>query len=539
MMVGPQCAVETRTSSVSDENDNNMMSAAAAAVKPMKRNKGDDEPMNSSSSTAASLSTSVHNTALKINEEEERSGPVHFCFIVHGHQGKPTDLSYLHHTIKDKANQYGGFATTKSSESCSVGSNNGSQNDVTARREKRDRWLILLNRRRSDEGEINQTRSVENCIIGESKGTLIVHNAACNEGTTHDGVEKGGERLANEMLEVIRSELDKQRIHKSKHDVTISIVGNSLGGLYGRYAIAKLDQLLQISEEDDNKDVPRQHYILDNNIRIHFNVFCSTASPHLGCADRTYFPIPRFAEIGIAKGLGETGRDLFRMNGLMRTMATSPKFTRPLALFRKRIAYANAYGTDFVVPGSTAAFLDGNSDSLHYFDTHYESEGRDEEKRSKLQSAGRVCPASEKGLFVATCYTPRLPVSSPPEAENELEVMSKSLDSLGWTKVFVDIRREIPISATLPRMSNSSRNECPIRRLSSNCKAVSSKDLCNAISSAHGNHISLPFGHNAICAFERGSFSTTFNKGGRPVMDSLAINLVEDISTWTTNRYQV
>lgn len=555
MMTGPERAVETRASSVvSDEND--LMSATAAAIKPMKSNSGKDDdnaakakslvlttPMSGSSSTAASSSsTSVDNTAPTIKEEEKGSGPVHFCFIVHGHQGKPTDLSYLHHTIKDKANQHGGFATTKSSESCSVGSNGSLQHhddNMTARRKKRDRWPLLSRRKDDDNSAINQEddmSQVENVFIGESKGTFIVHNAACNEGTTHDGVEKGGERLANEMLDVIRSELGEHRACNNEHDVTISIVGNSLGGLYGRYAVAKLDELLQISEEDDNKDVQQRQYILDNNIRIHFNVFCSTASPHLGCADRTYVPIPRFAEIGIAAGLGETGRDLFRVNDLMRTMATSPKFTRPLALFRKRIAYANAYGTDFVVPGSTAAFLDGNSDSLHYFDADLEGERREEEKQGKPQTADRVCPASEKGLFVATCYTPRLSMSSPLEsAANELEVMSKTLDSLGWTKVFVDIRREIPISAKLPSMSNSSLNECPIRRLSSNRKAVSSKDLCNAISSARGNHISLPFGHNAICAFERGSFSTAFNKGGRPVMDSLAINLVEDISMWTQN----
>ncbi len=97
--------------------------------------------------------------------------------------------------------------------------------------------------------------------------------------------------------------------------------------------------------------------------------------------------------------------------------------------------------------------------------------------------------------------------------------------------MFVDMRKEIPISAKVPLMSNS----CPIRTLSSNREAVTSKNLCDAISSGGGGRFSLPFGHNSICAFERGSFSTAFNKGGRPVMDSLAINLIEDISMWTMN----
>ena len=205
-------------------------------------------------------------------------------------------------------------------------------------------------------------------------------------------------------------------------------------------------------------------------------------------------------------------------------MATSPKYTRPLALFRKRIAYANAYGTDFVVPGSTAAFLDDSSDSLHYFDADFESNNED-----------RVCPATEQGLFVATCYTPRLSMNDLEPSGSELEVMSKALDSLGWTKVFVDLRKGIPISAKVPLVSNSSPEACPVRRMSINRKAATSKDLCNAISSGRGGRVTVPLGHNGIIAFKRGSLRTAFNKGGQPVADSLAINLIEDISMWTQN----
>lgn len=499
MMTRPQDAVETRSSTNVCENDDvTMPSAEAVTLKPMdcssggKENFAHKQAASLPVSTASMSSSTAASTSVPTVAQNGESGIIHFCFIVHGHQGKPTDLSYLHHAIKDRANQHGAFDTTKSSEMCSVGRNNSSSHQI---------------------------------IIGGSKSsTFIVHNAACNEGTTHDGVVKGGERLANEILEVIRGEIEQSTQHHTQ-DVTISIVGNSLGGLYGRYAVAILDELLFASDEDGTKDMP--HYILDDNIRLHFNVFCSTASPHLGCADRTYVPIPRFAEVGIAKRMGETGLDLFRVNDLMLELATSPKFTRPLALFRKRIAYANAYGTDFVVPGSTAAFLDGASDSLHYFDAISE-----EETQSKRHAADRICPATEEGLFVATCYTPRLSTKDPFETSgNDLEVMSKNLDSLGWTKVFVDMRDQIPVSTQLPLMSNT----CPIKTLSSNRKAVTSKDLCEAISSGGGGRISLPFGHNSICAFERGSFSTAFNKGGRPVMDSLAINLIEDISMWTLN----
>lgn len=533
----PKGAVETlKVASVHDENDL-MSTAAAAAIKPMMKRSDVDmnENVDVTSTKVAIIDTSSPTTTSSTSVLG--SGPIHFCFIVHGHQGKPTDLRYLHHTIKEKAKN-GGFAIAKSSRTCSVGKSDSDDAEFTtasvSRRSKRDRWPRLSSMKKTDEATEGQNNEdaildgVEDIITNSQSSSFIVHNAACNEGTTHDGVVKGGERLGNEIIDVIRSELEGRRHNNKEYsDVTISIIGNSLGGLYGRYAVMQLDELLPSSAEDG--DDLQQHYILDNTIRIHFNVFCSTASPHLGCADRTYFPIPRFAEIGIAKRLGETGRDLFRVNDLMRTMATYPRFTRPLALFRKRIAYANAYGTDFVVPGSTAGFLDANSDSIHYFDADF----RDD------KAGDGVCPASEKGLFAATCYTPRRSLSSPIEestnSTSEMEVMSRSLDALGWTKVFVDMRREIPISVKLPSLSASETSnniDCPVKRLSIDRKSVASKELSRAVSSLGGNHISLPFGHNSICAFERGSFATEFNKGGRPVMDSLALSLVHDVSRW-------
>ena len=42
-------------------------------------------------------------------------------------------------------------------------------------------------------------------------------------------------------------------------------------------------------------------------IRIYFNVFCTTATPHLGVSGHTWCPIPRKAEIGISLAMGDTG----------------------------------------------------------------------------------------------------------------------------------------------------------------------------------------------------------------------------------------
>lgn len=208
----------------------------------------------------------------------------------------------------------------------------------------------------------------------------------------------------------------------------------------------------------------------------------------------------------------------FRCNDLLHRMATSEQFKKPLASFQRRIAYANAYKTDFPVPCATAAFLDINNDYPHYF--------LDEKERTDY-----VCPASNRGLIAATLHTPRMELGGDIQTEtsqDDLAAMSSSLDSLGWKKVFIDMRKEV---VSLPSIFKSDDN--PISRLkSSSNAAVKSCDLMKAISTTSRYRLNLPLGHNAICAFERGTVSTAVNSGGRPVMDSLAIDLANEISMW-------
>ena len=84
----------------------------------------------------------------------------------------------------------------------------------------------------------------------------------------------------------------------------------------------------------------------------------------------------------------------FRVNDLMKTMATKPEFLVPLGRFRKRLAYANAYGTDFPVPAETAAFLSAESTYPH----HFVEEG----------DGGEDCVVidDDTGLVIATMQTP-------------------------------------------------------------------------------------------------------------------------------------
>jgi hypothetical protein len=480
----------------------------------------------------------------------------HFCFLLHGHRGLSKDLTYMQVMM---------------------------QRIAVAEKQKRGN---------ADETYTTKKEEPSSAAIHD----MVVHNSVCNEGKTTDGVRNGGDRLVEEMRQVIEDEMIKRHPELEylkadreedgedvslltadknssaqensstplpMYDVTMSIVGNSLGGLFGRYAIAKLiDRHCVLEPESDC-------WILDGRFRLHLNVFCTTATPHLGVSRHTYVKIPRTAEIGVAHAMGNTGKDLFRLNDLLHSMATTPAFLKPLAKFRKRIAYANAYGTDFPVPASTAAFLSENSTYPHHIvETNTTSTGTSmSEDRDSLNIT-----ETHGGMVIATLRTLTQPhgdsdseeeeedhgdvdnrsnSSSPSvgsqkygDQEDELEHMSRSLDRLGWKKVFVDIRRELP-SAELPKSSwlrrfnsdPSSLDETPaqvpnLQSLQMENRVVQSREVATAVASATDNRVALPLGHNMIVAFSRSRLTTFINKGGRPVVDSLAKELVEEIFTW-------
>lgn len=303
--------------------------------------------------------------------DQSQFGPIHFCFIVHGHKGHAQDLWFLHQSICDKAKEHKAFSQVGSSENCSVGANLNSVKtnerkinkeslpqklksklsskntkgadgkDSTTDSTVRDS-VSLRNQASSDDIDIPQ-----NSDLLARGASFLVCNPKCNEEVTDDGVEEGGIRLADEIIENIYHAVDKKRrllgdndfLDESPVDVTISLIGNSLGGLYARYAIARLAEMSDTIIGEGNRDKEgtretRDLYLIatgKTHIRLHFNIFCTTATPHLGCADHTYIPIPRIFEKGMGHALGETGRDLFRLNGLLLEMATSPRFTEPLS----------------------------------------------------------------------------------------------------------------------------------------------------------------------------------------------------------------
>ncbi|KAL3921755.1 MAG: hypothetical protein SGARI_006604, partial [Bacillariaceae sp.] len=92
----------------------------------------------------------------------------HFCFLMHGHRGLSRDLAYFQ-TVMEK-------------------------------------WVA--------EELMKQSEELSSMLGSSSQSThlhdMVVHNALCNEGKTQDGVEAGGERLVEEMRQVIENEMKKR-----------------------------------------------------------------------------------------------------------------------------------------------------------------------------------------------------------------------------------------------------------------------------------------------------------------------------------------
>lgn len=450
----------------------------------------------------------------------------HFCFLVHGLNGTPHDLSYLQSAMVQSAcnSLQGASEQVSDDESTSVQENDDS---------KRQGYEQPF------------------------KNRIILHNCECNTRNTGDGIESGGQRLLGEMLNVVRSSVNdhyrcKKGMDKTKvTKVTISMIGNSLGGIYSRYAIAKLAEM---SSEDDS-------ILIDGKIRINFNIFCTTATPHLGIASHTYFPLPRTAEIGLGKVMGQTLADLFRITPILRQMCTCPTYLRPLASFRQRILYANSHG-DFPVPTQTAAFLNSQSTYPHHISPRSPAARMDEtDSRKDFVVATLHTPcATEKAIQRNPNSIVKKSSTAPIDSNEELLDMSQSLDQLGWKKVFV--KMPISVNVPIPRLrkrreskglssfsslhgesihsSDSEDMKEQSQTCSSSCEGpeedkeitgiLESRDVTDAVSSPDSVH--LPFAHNMMVAFARGKMSRAAFKAGRPLMNDLAEEIVPAILDW-------
>ena len=363
----------------------------------------------------------------------------------------------------------------------------------------------------SDEEEDSPERETK-CKIPEDT-CVIVHSTECNgdKGMTTDGIEAGGSRVAKEVNDLISDLLmdpdtnnddgeekeDSTPIEPKDVDLSISFIGNSLGGLYARAAVAEVE------------------WNLPNGKQLQPNVFCTTATPHLGKRGQTYIRLPRFAETGIGMALQPTGQDLFGLNKVIENLATHSKYLNPLKRFQKRIAYANAFGTDLQVPTATAAFL-ADTESPHYTQESKPpffltvTTPRDEGVLKSIANATSLSESSEES---PSSTAPHIPAST----------MARTLDALGWTKVFCDVRDKL-VSVPVPFKEESS-SEFKVK------ESWSSHELKTQVASRVilDKKWSIPFGHTMLIANSKSELYAKLNSGGMPFVEQLAADFLDDV----------
>lgn len=373
---------------------------------------------------------------------------------------------------------------------------------------------------------------------------VIYHTLSSNDYKTHDGVANGGQRVANDTIRIVQDKLDESPTIRK---ITISFLGISLGGLYSRYAIAKIYEKLSSTQKMDNDTTQRQMMLKNGrgeNVSVHFNTFYSCASPHLGLKRNTYIPLPRWGEYVIAKLLKKSGCDMFQFNDLLWEMATSSNFLEPLSLFQNRVAYANAYHTDFLVNTRTSGILHEDSTFPHRIThgSHIELEGKGTinytEPKSELSD-------KEKKFIVAIAVTEKSQDASVgdkthdcKDCDNQLSHMSKCLDELGWKKIFVDVRNEIPIHVNLSslykvyQIVTGQKLGETMDLVKSRKYRVGSRDLDVAFSLPKNLSFSWPIGHFIISS-SNFPLMNTWSQRGEPVVESMIKSTVTDICSWS------
>ncbi|KAL0013360.1 hypothetical protein SO802_000429 [Lithocarpus litseifolius] len=211
-------------------------------------------------------------------------------------------------------------------------------------------------------GSASDWRYAEEQFVKTRRDKVIVHRSERNSSRlTFDGVDLMGERLAEEVLAVVRCRPEVQKI---------SFVAHSLGGLVARYAIGMLYEHSSrvetagltgnpISEEHKNSMVQGHEQPHEAKIAgLEPMNFITFATPHLGSKGHKQLPflcglpfLERRASQTAHLVAGMSGKHLFLMDKndgkpplLLQMVNDSEdlKFISALRAFKRRVAYANA-----------------------------------------------------------------------------------------------------------------------------------------------------------------------------------------------------
>ncbi|XP_008801790.1 lipid droplet phospholipase 1-like isoform X1 [Phoenix dactylifera] len=188
---------------------------------------------------------------------------------------------------------------------------------------------------------------------------VIVHCSECNMyRLTLDGVDVMGERLADEVVEVINKKPEIQKI---------SFIAHSVGGLVARYAIGRLYRHPEGNSSQENLGGVCVRGTICGLEAINF---ITVATPHLGSRGNRQVPflfgvtaIEKVASRVIHWIFRRTGRHLFLTDNdegqpplLLRMVDDCGDlyFMSALRAFKRRVAYANV-GYDHVVGWRTSS----------------------------------------------------------------------------------------------------------------------------------------------------------------------------------------
>ncbi|CAL5205270.1 unnamed protein product [Lathyrus oleraceus] len=268
----------------------------------------------------------------------------------------------------------------------------------------------------------------------------IVHCSESNSSKlTFDGVDVTGDRLAEEVISVIKRHPSVQKI---------SFIAHSLGGLIARYAIAKL------YERDISKELSQGNEHCESQIskqECHDRKyegkiaglepinFITSATPHLGC--RGHKQVPLFCGFRslektasrLSWFLGKTGKHLFLTDGkngkpplLLQMVHDSEdiKFMSALGSFKRRVAYANIR-YDQMVGWSTSSIRHRNElPKRRHLKRHEKYPHIVNEETAKPTSVPEEVPIKSK----VSCRSCKIDLE---------EEMIRGLTTLSWDRVDV------------------------------------------------------------------------------------------------------
>ena len=190
-------------------------------------------------------------------------------------------------------------------------------------------------------------------------------------------------------------------------------------------------------------------------------------------------------------------------------MSTSDDFLIPLSLFKERIAFSNAWATDFLVSHSSALFLDGSVGTVH------------------TNVTTTIPPATRERAMIAgvlkTDRTFTTAAKSPPDAAKGLDnaICCRNLDSLAWTKYVVDLRRTLSVMKASKKEDGVLRDGAVELNDVATNPTFSSKQLARVLLQST-EPLRKPLGHSMIVANQKNEKYTKAFQAGKPIMDFLA-----------------